>query len=85
MNVKVFPAGQQYNDQDAMAALGTGAVHMVWPVAVRLETIDPRTGVMNLPFAISDEQMENQCFNNGITQLMSSYVEPHNLKRTQET
>lgn len=80
VNVKVFPAGQLYNDQDAMAALGTGSVHMVWPVAVRLETIDPRTGAMNLPFAISDEQMQNQCFNAGVTQLMSSYVEPRNLK-----
>lgn len=80
VNVKVFPAGQLYNDQDALAALGTGSVHMVWPVAVRLETIDPRTGAMNLPFAISDEQMQNQCFNKGITQLMSSYVEPRNLK-----
>lgn len=80
VNVKVFPAGQLYNDQDAMAALGTGSVHMVWPVAVRLETIDPRTGAMNLPFAISDTQMQNQCFNAGITQLMSSYVEPRNLK-----
>lgn len=27
--VKVFPASQLYNDQDALAALGTGAVHMV--------------------------------------------------------
>lgn len=80
VNVKVFPAGQLYNDQDAMAALGTGSVHMVWPVAVRLETIDPRTGAMNLPFAISDEQMQNQCFNAGVTRLMSSYVEPRNLK-----
>ena len=80
VNVKVFPAGQLYNDQDALAALGTGSVHMVWPVAVRLETIDPRTGAMNLPFAISDEQMQNQCFNKGITQLMSAYVEPRNLK-----
>lgn len=80
VNVKVFPAGQLYNDQDALAALGTGSVHMVWPVAVRLETIDQRTGAMNLPFAISDEQMQNQCFNKGLTQLMSSYVEPRNLK-----
>lgn len=80
VNVKVFPAGQLYNDQDALAALGTGSVHMVWPVAVRLETVDPRTGAMNLPFAISDEQMQNPCFNTGITQLMSSYLEPRNLK-----
>ncbi|HET9650662.1 MAG TPA: TRAP transporter substrate-binding protein DctP [Usitatibacter sp.] len=78
--VKVFPAGQLYNDQDAMAALGTGAVHMVWPVAVRLETIDPRTGIINLPFVLSDELMTNQCFNRELTSLMSSYVEPRKLQ-----
>lgn len=80
VNVKVFPAGQLYNDQDAMAALGTGAVHMVWPVAVRLETVNPSTGVINLPFAISDEQMLNKCFSSGVTKLVSSYIEPRNLK-----
>ncbi|HEY0849812.1 MAG TPA: TRAP transporter substrate-binding protein DctP [Bradyrhizobium sp.] len=80
VNVKVFPAGQIYNDQDALAALGTGAVHMVWPVAVRVESIEPRTGILNLPFAVSDEMMTNQCFSEGITTLMSSYVEPRNLK-----
>ena len=78
--VKVFPAGQLYNDQDAMAALGTGAVHMVWPVAVRLETIDPRTGIINLPFVLSDELMTNRCFSTDITKLMSSYVEPRKLQ-----
>lgn len=78
--VKVFPAGQLYNDQDAMAALGTGSVHMVWPVAVRLETIDPRTGIINLPFALSDELMLNRCFADDMTRLMSSYVEPRKLQ-----
>jgi len=78
--VKVFPASQLYNDQDAMAALGTGAVHMVWPVAVRLETIDPRTGIINLPFAITDEQMVNRCFTDGLTKFMSAYVEPRKLQ-----
>lgn len=80
VTVKIFPAGQLYNDQDAMAALGTGAVHMVWPVAVRTETIEPRTGVISLPFALSDKMMTNKCFAQGITSLMSSYVEPRNLK-----
>lgn len=80
LNVKVFPAGQLYNDQDALAALGTGAVHMVWPVAVRVESVEPRTGIINLPFAVSDEMMTNHCFAEGITALMSDYVEPRNLK-----
>lgn len=80
IEVKVFPAGQLYNDQDALAALGTGAVHMVWPVSVRLETIAPETGILNLPFAITDEMMANSCFEKGITKLVSAQVEPRNLK-----
>ena len=78
--VKVFPASQLYNDQDALAALGTGAVHMVWPLAVRLETIDPRAGIINLPFMLSDELMQNRCFADGVTSLMSSYVTPRKLQ-----
>ena len=80
INVKVFPGSQLYNDQDAMAALGTGSVQMVWPVAVRLETIDPRTGIINLPFALSDEMMLNRCFNDELTKMISSYVEPRKLQ-----
>lgn len=80
VNVKVFPASQLYNDQDAMAALGTGAVHMVWPLSARMETIDARTGVINLPFMMTDELMTNACFSSGLTELMSSYVEPRKLQ-----
>ncbi|MBE0549898.1 MAG: TRAP transporter substrate-binding protein DctP [Rubrivivax sp.] len=80
VNVKVFPGGQLYSDQDAIAALGTGSVHMVWPVAVRLETIDPRTGYISLPFALSDEQMLNRCYATGLTKVMSGYVEPRKLQ-----
>ncbi|MCW5656929.1 MAG: TRAP transporter substrate-binding protein DctP [Burkholderiaceae bacterium] len=78
--VKVFPAGQLYNDQDAMAALGTGAVHMVWPLSVRLETLDPRAGIVNLPFTLTDELMENRCFAGGASKLLSSYVEGRKLE-----
>lgn len=80
LDVKVFPASQLYNDQDALAALGTGAVQMVWPVSVRIETIDPRLGAINLPFTLTDPLMNNQCYAKGLTQLMSSYVEPRKLK-----
>lgn len=80
IDVKVFPSSQLYNDQDALAALGTGAVQMVWPVAVRIETIDPRLGAINLPFTLTDELMTDQCYAKGLTELMSSYIEPRNLK-----
>lgn len=80
LTVKVFPGATLYNDQDAMAALGTGAVHMVWPLAVRLETVAPQTGIVNLPFALTDAGMENSCFSSGLTKMISSYVEPRNLE-----
>jgi len=80
LDVKVFPSSQLYNDQDALAALGTGAVQMVWPVSVRIETIDPRLGAINLPFTLTDKLMNNQCYAKGLTELMSSYVEPRQLK-----
>jgi TRAP-type C4-dicarboxylate transport system substrate-binding protein len=79
ITVRVFPAGQLYNEQDALAALGTGAVHMVWPVSVRMESIAEATGIINLPFAVSDEQMSNACFAKGLSEIMSSYVEPRGL------
>jgi C4-dicarboxylate-binding protein DctP len=80
IDVQVFPAGQLYNEQDALAALGTGSVQMVWPVSVRIESIAPQAGVLNLPFAVSDKMMTNPCFANGLTETISSYVEPRGLK-----
>lgn len=74
ITVKIYAGGQLYNDQDAVAALGTGAVHMVWPLSVRLEAIQPIAGVMNLPFMITHEQMTNTCYNEGLTDLISSYL-----------
>lgn len=80
IDVKVFPASQLYNDKDALAALGTGAVHMVWPVTVRLETVDARTGIVNLPFGLTDEAMLNTCYSENVSKLVSSFVEPNGLQ-----
>ncbi|HYG43842.1 MAG TPA: TRAP transporter substrate-binding protein DctP [Bordetella sp.] len=80
VQVKVFPASQLYNDQDGLAALGTGAVHMVWPVSVRLETLDPGLGYVNLPFGLSDQKMENACFASGLTELMSERLKSRQLQ-----
>lgn len=77
---KVFHAGTLYKDQDAVAALGTGAVHMVWPVAVRLETIAPQTGVISLPFAITDEIMMHDGAPEAVGKFLSQYVEPRGIR-----
>ncbi|MES1927580.1 TRAP transporter substrate-binding protein DctP [Salinisphaera sp. T31B1] len=80
INPIVFPSGQIYNDQDALAALGTGAVQMVWPVAVRLETIDPRTGVLSLPFTLKTEDMQKACYRQQVSDMLTSFVDKRNLK-----
>jgi len=76
---KYFAASQLYNDRDALVALGTGAVHMVWPVASRLELFDKRTGVLSLPFELNEKQLTNACFAKGLAEQMSSYLEPAGL------
>jgi len=77
---KYFPASQLYNDRDALAALGTGAVHMVWPVASRLELFDRRTGLLSLPFGLNQTQLTNKCFSSGLAAQMSGYLEPAGMK-----
>src|SRR5690606_29822729 len=77
---KYFPASQLYNDRDGLAALGTGAVHMVWPVAARLEQFDARVGVASLPFALTTEEMTNACFAEGFTRMISGYLEPRGMQ-----
>ncbi|WP_102225685.1 TRAP transporter substrate-binding protein DctP [Acidimangrovimonas sediminis] len=80
ISVKVFPGGQLYSDREALAAIGTGAVQMVWPVSVRLETIVPQTGVINLPFSLTDTSMQNACMKTGITKMLSDYMKPAGMK-----
>jgi len=77
---KVFHAGTLYKDQDAVAALGSGAVHMVWPVAVRLESIAPQTGVISLPFAVTDEMMLKPGAPEALGKFLSGYVEPKGIR-----
>src|SRR5690606_417628 len=80
ITAKVFSASQLYNDRDAVAALGTGAVHITWPASVNLEAIDQRVGMLILPFVMSDEQMMQPGFAKDLTKLVSSFTEPKNIE-----
>lgn len=75
-----YPASQLYNDRDALGAIGTGAVQMVWPVSSRLEQIDERLGIISLPFTLGPEEMTNQCFVKSFAEDMSEYIEPKGMK-----
>lgn len=80
IQAKVFHSSSLYNDQSALAALGTGAVHMAWPVAVRLETIAPQTGVLSLPFVLSDEVMAKSGAPTAVGEYLSTYLRPKGIE-----
>ncbi|UOM32967.1 TRAP transporter substrate-binding protein DctP [Acuticoccus sp. I52.16.1] len=60
IDVQVYNSGALFKDKEALASIGTGAVQMVWPVSVQLESIAPEYGVVSLPFTITDELMSKE-------------------------
>ena len=78
--VKVFPAGQLYTDKDALANLGTGAVHMVWPVTYLVELLEPKAGLLSVPFLLTDELMLKPGFAKAISSLASDNFEKRNMQ-----
>jgi C4-dicarboxylate-binding protein DctP len=75
-----FEAARLYTDTEGLAALGTGTVQFVFPVSTRLEQFDPRSGIVNLPFMITYEQMRDECFHNEVTSLVNGYMSEGSMK-----
>ncbi|MGO4917129.1 TRAP transporter substrate-binding protein DctP [Pseudogemmobacter sp. W21_MBD1_M6] len=80
IDVSVFHSGTLYTDRDAIAALGTGAVHMVWPVSVNLESIAPEYGVVNLPFSLTDQFMQSEGAVAELSDMMSKIIEGRGIR-----
>lgn len=79
IEVKFYPAGQLYSDKDAVAAIGTGSVQMVWPISGNLDALDSRLGLLGLPFTLSDELMSKPEFSAAIAKLVSAQVEDRGI------
>jgi len=80
IDVQVYHAGSLFEDKQAVAALGTGAVHMVWPVSVQLESVAPEYGVVNLPFSITDEVMLQDGAAADLSAMLSGFVADRGLR-----
>lgn len=80
IKAQVYPGSQLYSDLDALRALGTGSVHMVWPVSVQLENFNPAYGVVSLPFIIDDEKMQDDAFRQQFMEILSPLVEDNGIK-----
>lgn len=79
LDVQVFPAGQLYTDRDALAAIGSGAVQMVWPISGQLEALDARAGIVGLPFTLTDDLVGNPEFAAEFAAFLSSLLEDRNI------
>ncbi len=80
LTAKVFPAGQLYTDKDALSNLGTGSVHMVWPISSLVELLEPKAGLLGVPFLITDELMLKPAFAKGLAKLASDNFEKRNME-----
>jgi len=67
-------------DKEAVEALGSGAVHMVWPASDRLEAVNPAYAVLGVPFTFKAAQMGKAETQGELTQLMSELVESRGIQ-----
>lgn len=77
---RVFHGGTLYKDREAVTALGSGTVHMVWPVSVQLEGLVPAYGVVNLPFALTDDVMLREGAPEAIAEFLSRFVADRGIR-----
>jgi TRAP-type C4-dicarboxylate transport system substrate-binding protein len=81
LEVVIHSGGQLFKDGEAVQALGTGSVHMVWPISGHLEALNEAYGIVSLPFGLNDETiLNNSDFRNELTGMLSSYVEDRGIK-----
>ncbi|MEK4921045.1 TRAP transporter substrate-binding protein DctP [Cytobacillus sp. FSL R5-0569] len=81
LEVVIHPGGQLFKDGEAIQALGTGSVHMVWPVSAHLEALNEDYGVISLPFILDDQTIIDQPeYREEMTRLLDSYVEENGIK-----
>lgn len=81
LEVTIHPSGQLFTDGEAVQNLGTGSVHMVWPVSVHLEALSDEYGIVNLPFSLDDETvLQNAESRKQLTELLDSFVADNGIK-----
>ena len=81
LEVTIHSGGQLFKDGEAIQALGTGSVHMVWPISAHLEALNEEYGIVSLPFGLNDKTiMEHPDFRKDLTGLLDSFVENKGIK-----
>lgn len=75
IKAELYPSGQLYSDRNAVAALGTGGVHMVWPVTQNVETIAPAFAINSFPMFLEDQIMlKGPQFKRDLREMLSKHL-----------
>lgn len=53
IKVEVYPNGSLYNDKEELQALQSNGIQMIATATSKLSSVDPRLGVLDLPFAVN--------------------------------
>ncbi len=81
LTVAINPGGKiLYPAKASLDAVISGKAHMALVNTSHLESIDPRIGILNQPFTISDEIMGQRGVTDGVINLIQNYIEPSKLK-----
>lgn len=81
LKVTINPGGKiLYPGKASLEAVLTKRVPLALINSAHLESINPRIGLINQPFTISDEIMVKPAVAEGMIKLMQSYVEPKGLQ-----
>jgi TRAP-type C4-dicarboxylate transport system substrate-binding protein len=81
LKVTIYSGGQLFKDGEAIQALGTGSVQMVWPVSAHLESLNEKYGIVSLPFGLNDKTiLEHPEYRTDLTGLLNSFVEDKGIK-----
>ena len=81
LTVTINPGGKiLYPGRASLDAVRSGKAHLALINTAHLESIDPRIGLVNQPFTLSDEIMSKPGVTEGVIQLIQSHVEPSKLQ-----
>jgi C4-dicarboxylate-binding protein DctP len=80
IQIVVFPNGSLYSDIEEINALKDGEVQIIAPSTSKLSELSPKWGILDLPFAFSDEKAMQQGIHGTIGKKLLESLHEENIK-----
>ncbi|MGI2328370.1 DctP family TRAP transporter solute-binding subunit [Planococcus sp. YIM B11945] len=80
IQIVVFPNGSLYSDIEEINALKDGEVQIIAPSTSKLGALSPKWGILDLPFAFSDDEAMQQGIHGAIGEKLLASLQEENIK-----